>query len=323
MEMFKRSSSAVVLLAALLSSTANGQNSNINFQPCGKTVDTRARQNNGQFDENLTGSQRRTYGNLCSGSMPFGTTTTTETPISARNSDPFRRFCDLIDRYPNVQALMATGNSPHTVFAPTDAAFAKVDGLISRVDEQRLLELHILGQARLKRDLRCGQTYRSINTRQDQRNTQRSKTECVSAGRAQQLGPGNTVNGLRPNMGSPNGVFNRDEFQHQNSFNIVVDSTDIPDNINTDLFSSDVVSCNGVIHVVDEVLLPGGPALFQTGYYGANFQGAGHSHTGAYGAPHSHGGSVNSYHSHSGSYGYGLTSSSLYYNPYDGFRRKK
>lgn len=306
---FIHRSSFALVLTALLASAVNGQ-TNINFAQCSQSEDTRARQATGFSDGDVEGSERRTYGNLCSGSLPFGDTST-ETPITSRNGDPFKRFCDLIDRYPNVQSLMATGNSPHTVFAPTDAAFAKVDGLLSRVDEQRLLELHVLPQARYTRDLRCGQTYRTINTQQDRRNTQRQKTQCVSAGKTQQIGPGNTVNGLFPTIGSPNNIFPRNAYQFQDHFDVTIGGTGILNDVDDDDFSKDVTSCNGVIHVVDELLLPGGNVLSPYSYYGPVTYGAPYN-TPYNTVPHSHAGYYNTY----TSYNYSpIRYQSPYYGP--------
>jgi uncharacterized surface protein with fasciclin (FAS1) repeats len=291
MAIFNRSSFALVL-SALISSSVYGQSS-INFQPCGATTDLRTDAQNGDFSNNQSGSQRRTYGNLCSGTQDTGSTAN-DIDITSRVGHPFRRFCDIIDRYPNVAALMSTGTSPHTVFAPTDAAFAKIDGLISRVDEQKLLELHILPQSRLTRDLRCGQTYRTINTQQDRRSNQRSKTRCISAARSQQLGPGNVVNGLKPTIGVPGNTFNAEQFGSQNNF-VLTENPNAEANAK-ETFSQDVISCNGVIHVVDEVLLPGGQNAFANqgnynsygvqgnnggGYYGSQnnyYGGTSHSH---------------------------------------------
>lgn len=205
-----------------------------------------------------------TDGNLCTGTQEAVNTGTNDIDIDSRIEHPFRRLCDIIDNNPNVLALMSTGNSPHTIFAPTDAAFAKVDGLIGRVSEQRLLELHILPQARLTRDLRCGQTYRTINTNQSRRDNQRSKTRCISAARSQQLGPGNVVNGLKPTIGVPQDVFRVDAFESQNQFLVNVNFQENDNSNNRETFSQDVISCNGVIHVVDEVLLPGNVNAFRT-----------------------------------------------------------
>ena len=202
---------------------------------------------------------------------------------------------------------MFRGSSPHTVFAPTDSAFAKVDGMISNVNELRLLELHILPQARLTTDLRCGQTYRTINTLQDLRNNQRSKTRCVNGSRTQQLGPGNTRNGMRPTIGIPNNVFYASEFSGQDFFKLRVDPSGGA--AKTDVFSEDVIACNGVIHVVDEVLLPGNMNDFSgpgyTGYAGY----AGYSYYGN--VPHSHySGYMGSYYNNIPQYG-----SPYYYGP--------
>lgn len=252
-------------MTALLANAAMGQTS-LNYDQCKRVIDQRALNDNNNggdrsFSSNREGSQRRTYGNLCTGSTfysPLGNTNQQGTgTIPSRVGDPFRRFCDLIDRFPNVFNLMATGNSPHTVFAPTDAAFAKIDGLIGRLDEQRMLELHILPQARLTRDLRCGQTYRTINTQQDRRNRQRSKTRCINASRAQQVGPGNMHNGLNPTIGVPDNIFNAQQFEFQTEFVLNFDNAGDTDEKTEYTFSQDVIACNGVIHVVDEIILPG------------------------------------------------------------------
>lgn len=258
MAIFTRSTFSFVL-AALIASTATAQTS-INFANC--ALDEDARTTSGTFSSNQNGSQRRTYGNLCAGTSDSGGS---NSDISSRNGHPFVTLCELIDNYDNIKALMSTGTSPHTIFAPTDAAFSKITGLTARVDERRLLELHILPQARLARDLRCGQTYRTLNTQQDRRNNQRVKTRCINAARAQMLGPGNTVNGLRPTIGNPNNIFVVDQFAAQNNF-VLVDN--LAGNDDEDMtFGQDVISCNGVIHVVDEVLLPGGQNAFAYNQY--------------------------------------------------------
>lgn len=279
MAIIKRNSFAL-LLAALLSASVSGQ-TNIMFDRCGRAEDRRNNEDANSFENDRQGSMRRTYGNLCSGTREAGSTDD-DIDIDSRVGHPFRTLCDIIDNNPNVLALMNSGNSPHTIFAPTDAAFAKVSGLISRVDEQRLLELHILPQARLTRDLRCGQTYRTINTRQSRKDNQRSKTRCINAARSQQLGPGNIVNGLKPTIGIPDNIFRVDEFQAQRNFVVNVNQNENDNDADRETFSQDVISCNGVIHVVDEVLLPGNANAFRThGEYShglPNYYG-GHSHS--------------------------------------------
>lgn len=260
MAIIKRTSFAVLLAALLAPVSAQ---TSVQFDRCFYDEDERIAGSTNPGN-NRDGSQRRTYGNLCRGTQTEADSGTNDNDIDARIGHPFRRLCDIIDLNPNVQALMASGNSPHTIFAPTDAAFSKVEGLINRVNTQRLLELHILPQARLSRDLRCGQTYRTINTNQSRRDNQRSKTRCISAARSQQLGPGNVVNGLKPTIGVPEDIFRVEEFESQNGFVISVNQQESDDSSDRETFSQDVISCNGVIHVVDEVLLPGNVNAFRT-----------------------------------------------------------
>jgi len=317
MAMFKKSTFSLVLLA-LTASTANGD---INFMQCNNdnsqlTADSIRSAAGTGFTTALEGSERTTYSNLCGGTGSFvqDQTSSTNNNIDARVGHPFSKFCDLIDRWDSVQNLLSRGQAPHTVFAPTDAAFSKVEGLITRVNELRLLELHILPQARLAKDLRCGQTYRTLNTLQDRRNNQRSKTRCVSALRSQQLGPGNTINGLRPTMGVPNNIFRVAEFGGQDDFLVSINDNQATA-ADRETFSQDVVSCNGVIHVVDEVLLPGNANDFTLA--GVNPPPYGYNQYSAY-AP-SYQGYMGSYYGGGGNY-YGGPSQgvvgAVYYNSY-------
>lgn len=287
MAILKQSTFSLVLLA-LISSTAYGS---IKFMNCnideGDTPEDVRSGKGKDFQNNREGNQRTTYGNLCAYTDGFDDTQNTSNEIESRVGWPFSRFCDIIDRWENVQNLMFRGSAPHTVFAPTDAAFAKIDGLIDRVNELRLLELHILPQARLTQDLRCGQTYRTINTLQDRRNNQRSKTRCVNAAVSQQLGPGNTINGLRPTIGEPPNVFRRNEFQSQDDFVLSVNS-DEQDANDQETFSQNVVSCNGVIHVVDEVLLPGNVNDFSLAGVPVPYNPYNSVYYNSYNEPHSH-----------------------------------
>merc|ERR1719157_276172 len=168
---------------------------------------------------------------------------------------------------------------------PTDTAFDQVQGIVGQVDEQKLLEIHILPEPRLTFDLRCGQTYRTINTSNNRKNRQRVKVRCLTASTAEVLGPGNYKVGKRPVIGSPERVFNGWEFSGQNSFtNLNVQAFSGSNNNNnaglsasednngetTFGFSENVISCNGVIQVVNHVILPGNTNtnVYQ-GYYGA------------------------------------------------------
>jgi len=294
MAIIKRCSFGLVLSALLFPSVIYGQN-NLDFDNCAFQTDFREKENgdgdnsNSNLDTNRGGSQRRTYGNLCTGSCPMSQGNNCDNAgedifkIQSRINDPFRKFCDLIDRFPNVKSVLATGNSPHTIFAPTDAAMSKVDGLIDRIDDQSLLELHILPEARTTADLRCGQTYRTLNVRMAARDQQRSMSRCISAFRTQQLGAGNLVANNRPTIGVPTNIFNAKEFESQRTFiltNNKFNNNDDNNDKTQETISQDVISCNGVIHVVDDVLLPGNSGLlrgpgsstggggFNGGYYG-------------------------------------------------------
>jgi len=284
-------------------------------------------------DENMSGSQARTWQNLCGGSRgnngSFDDDFTNSNSqasdndngdqdffsIPQRVGDPFRDLCRLIGQYPNVRELLGRGISPHTIFAPTDSAFTKVSGVIGALDEQKLLEIHILPQARLTYDLTCGQTYRTLNTDNNRNNVQRIKTKCVTAANTQVLGPGNYKTGQKPTIGVPNNVFNANEFENQFQFAITVQD-ELSDSDNAGdfnlLFSQDVISCNGVIHVVDNVILPGNSQP-QNAYNGRNYYGSTYRSGGGYYGGNS-GGTTRSHYYGSGNQYYGGGKGTSYYS---------
>jgi len=300
----------ILLTAALLQSVAAGNyqtgGSYVQFDSCAcDTTDLQVTET--EFCNpatNKAGSQARTWQNLCGGSR--GNVATFDDDdnvndndagdqdffnIDQRVGDPFRRLCLLIGQYPNVRDFLGRGYSPHTIFAPTDSAFNKVDGIVGQIDEQKLLEIHILPEARLLFDLHCGQTVRTLNTDNLQKNNQKTKTKCVTGGITEQLGPGNYKAGHKPRIGTPNNIFNAWQFQNQQSFtNLKVkNSGQNPTNIQAGegsaangynyLFSADVISCNGIIQVVDNVILPG-----NSGFGGTNgYQSSGGNIGGYYG----------------------------------------
>jgi uncharacterized surface protein with fasciclin (FAS1) repeats len=259
----------------------------------GQNICGGSRGNNGAFTDDFTNSNSdnsdQNTGDLDFFSLP------------QRVGDPFRDLCRLIGQYPNVRDLLGRGVSPHTIFAPTDSAFTKVNGIVGALDEQKLLEIHILPQARLTYDLRCGQTYRSLNTDNQISNVQKIKTKCVTAATTQVLGPGNYKTGQKPTIGTPNNIFNANEFENQFQFTVTVqdDLSESDDDFNI-LFSQDVISCNGVIHVIDNVILPGN-RFPQNAYYGSTSRSGG----GYYGG----GGGGSSYYGSSSYYGGGHGSS--------------
>jgi len=282
MAILKRYTFALVF-AALLAPSAYGQVRN--FATCKCTnEDIRMTETCDSFTTNQEGSQRRTFGNLCTG-MRTETERTNNSPtadkdIDSRESNSFRIFCDLISDQPRVLKLMSEGNDDHTVFAPTDEAFNNIPGVLALLGAggtARMIELHILPQALLTDDLRCGQLRRTVddgvlNAVANPRNKQRSKTRCITANRSAQLGPGNQITRTNPTIGRPRFMFKRDEFQFQREFSNVAIQGNDNGNIDNDFISQDVVSCNGVIHVVDQVLIPGnqwnGNSGFSGGYGG-------------------------------------------------------
>jgi len=291
MAILKRYTFALVF-AALLAPSAYAQVRN--FAECKCTEeDVRNTDTCSGFDTNLEGSQRRTFGVLCAGTRTERerqqTSSNTDTNKDFRNGHQFRIFCDLISDNPRLLQLMAKGNDDHTVFAPTDAAFLAIPGVIGLLGAggtARMLELHVLPQALLTDDLRCGELRRTVddgvlNAVANPRNKQRSRTRCVTADRNVQLGPGNQVTKTNPTIGRPRFVFNRDEFQFQREFSNVAQqgSNSNTNNLEDDYISQDVIACNGVIHVVDQVLIPGnqwnGRSGFSGGYgsKGGNYRG--------------------------------------------------
>jgi len=290
-----------LVFAALLAPSANAQVRN--FAECKCTnEDIRINPDCDSFTANQEGSQRRTFGNLCTGTRTERerqqNSPTTDTDIDSRNDHQFRIFCDLISDNPRVLQMMAKGQDDHTVFAPTDAAFLAIPGVIGLLGAggtARLLELHILPQALLTDDLRCGQLRRTIddgvlNAVASPRNRQRSRTRCITANRIAQLGPGNQITKTNPTIGRPRFVFKRDEFQFQRDFsNVAQQGNNDANNIDNDYISQDIIACNGVIHVVDQVLIPGnqwngrnGGGYGTKGGYGYGTKGGGYGTKGGY-----------------------------------------
>jgi len=173
-------------------------------------------------------------------------------PVFIDPSVSFTTLCDLIDNTPDIKKYIGEGVTGHTIFAPTDAAFAEISGYIPGLDAlemQHLLQLHILGDTYLTTSLTCGKMYGTLNL--DLSTQQRSQTTCGGvASSAFQIGGGNVDDNF-PEIGNPIDVFNAFEFY---AFS---DTFALRMKLFGHRFSADVVGCNGVIHVVDNVLLPG------------------------------------------------------------------
>jgi len=177
---------------------------------------------------------------------------------------------DLID-------FIGTDANEHTIFAPTDAAFAEIQGVVDAVLALQTsnpvqfdnivsnwLQLHVLPDTFLAGDFICDDTYDTLNLSGNARNLQMQKTKCRGqANTFTQIGGGNVGSTDQPTVGLPAGIFNVDNFNNIDNFpTTTVDGT----------ISSNVIGCNGVIHVVDSVLRPGGlisPYNEYYSYYGA------------------------------------------------------
>lgn len=107
----------------------------------------------------------------------------------------------------------------------------------------------------------------------------------MTASQAEVLGPGNYKIGKRPVIGTPERVFNGWRFSGQQQFtnlnvqtfsggtnnnNAGLSATEENNGETVFGFSENVISCNGVIQVVNHVILPGNTNtnVYQ-GYYGA------------------------------------------------------
>jgi hypothetical protein len=176
----------------------------------------------------------------------------------------FTIFCAALDEpvLADLKDILSatTASGGVTVFAPVNAAFATF-GDISTIAAQpdllaRIVELHISenGQVLQISDLGCNELTCAINTQVSvfgsipETCIQQSRTKCSSAGSSFQIGPGNHGQGDWPAIGQPPNLFTQIG-NFDNNPNVLSNLDD--------LFSSNINVCNGVVHVVDQVLLPG------------------------------------------------------------------
>ena len=177
----------------------------------------------------------------------------------------------------NLLDFIGTGVNKHTIFAPTDTAFAEIQGVVDAVlalqtsDSVQFnnivsnwLQLHILPDTFLAGDFICDDTYDTLNLSGNARTVQKQKTKCRGqANTFAQIGGGNVGITDQPTVGQPAGIFEVVNFDNTDNFA----TTTVGGSI-----SSNVIGCNGVIHVVDSVLRPGGlisPYYDYYSYYGA------------------------------------------------------
>ena len=175
--------------------------------------------------------------NLCGAGAPIST---------------FTAFCGIIDDddagFGPIKALLkASTGSRITVFAPIDGAFTLP--LPTTDDEkQQLIELHIVADPLTLDDLICDGVVSTINFFDN--GVQSQKTKCITGGQPFQIGGGNKGKENWPQIGTSIAQV----FPPAFGGNPVT-----PFNFNADTglsTGSNVVSCNGIIQVVDKLLLP-------------------------------------------------------------------
>lgn len=133
-------------------------------------------------------------------------------------TDNLMNFCGLIDATDTGSVF--GDKKDLTVFAPVDAAVTSVD-LPAALDDEKLLEVvlfHVHKGALLAEDMECSAGYNML----DMESGKASRTICVDFIPVYQKGGGNSE-GFEPAIVSTN-----------------------------------IEACNGVVHIVDKVLLPNG-----------------------------------------------------------------
>jgi hypothetical protein len=166
-------------------------------------------------------------------------------------TDVFSEFCTLIDSagFESFKNLLISTSQFSTVFAPIDSAFTPPISTVL-AEQQRLIELHIIGESLTLDALICDDTISTINFLGE--GPQLQKTKCISGGQPFQIGGGNKGKENWPQIGgsSATRVFSSTAFTDPiTPFNFDADESLL-------FTGSNVVSCNGIIQVVDKLLLP-------------------------------------------------------------------
>lgn len=270
------------LAALFLASGVGAQTSDLAVDTCGAVTN----------DNSVTdGNSITTFDILCGERDSDGVGTDT---VNILTTDSFSTLCTLAGSGPfttddgrviDLAAVLTATPSvvPHTIFAPTDSAFDKIPELVDLVNEliagtptdderQRYdnivanwLSLHVLGDYYLSSDFTCDETINTVNLATTVVGNQKQKTKCRGqANTFAQIGGGNVGTSDQPTVGSPAGIFDVDSFDDNPAQLTSVTTT-------SGGISSDIVACNGVIHVVDNVLLPGYTSYYGPyyGYYGS------------------------------------------------------
>lgn len=269
------------LAAICLASGVVAQTSTLEVDICGATDN-----DNGVTD----GNSLTTFDLLCGARDDDGVGTGT---VNILTEDTFDTLCALAISGPfttvdgrtiDLAAVLTESDSvvPHTIFAPTDSAFAKVpelvilvnaliDGTVTNAERLRYdnivanwLQLHVLGDYYLSSDFICDETISTVNLATTVIGNQKQKTKCRGqANTFAQIGGGNVGTIDQPTVGLPAGIFDANSFIDDPASLTSVTTTDGG-------ISSNIVGCNGVIHVVDNVLLPGSTSYYGE-YYGSYY----------------------------------------------------
>jgi len=270
---------AAFLASVLLTSGVQGQSS-FSLLQCTYNSDATALENQNN-DSTETGNHLRTYEILCgkpanmvSFDNPAGQNNINNGPVDINTAAAtFEILCEYINETPDVKKFIGEDRNRHTIFAPTDEAFNSISGERAKFDSdmvKTILQLHILKETYLTSDLECDEVYNTLNLdgESSPSSDRQSITRCRGdAGSIQQLGGGNSKSEIYPMVGNPINIWSlSSDFLESGAiadsntgFTSTVESIDNGNN-NVDvlkaLFSSNVIGCNGVIQVVDEVLLP-------------------------------------------------------------------
>mmetsp|Transcript_20501 Transcript_20501/g.23022 ORF Transcript_20501/g.23022 Transcript_20501/m.23022 type:complete len:357 (-) Transcript_20501:250-1320(-) len=176
-------------------------------------------------------------------------------PTGYTNSN-FKTLCTLLNQTTEVKNILNNTSSRLTFFAPANAAFVGVNtASFTPAQIKAVLQTHILPKPKLLKDLPCGECQCTMEGGGPCRT--RTRTVCPNAGNTYQVGGGNTgPGGVQefPEIGQPLGptqVFlNNGGYWGPGNNNIIRTNEE-------GHFSEDAVACNGIIHAVDKLIMPG------------------------------------------------------------------
>mmetsp|Transcript_9947 Transcript_9947/g.11162 ORF Transcript_9947/g.11162 Transcript_9947/m.11162 type:complete len:361 (+) Transcript_9947:75-1157(+) len=190
--------------------------------------------------------------------FPPATEPNTITTISPN----FSTLCTLLNQTSEVKNLLNNTSSRLTFFAPANAAFVGVNtASFTPAQIRAILQTHILPNPKLTTDLPCGECQCTMEGGGPCRT--RTRTVCPNAGNTYQVGGGNTgPGGVQefPEIGQPLGptqAFHGHDEEFPNVPEWGAANNNIIRSNGDEWFSEDAVACNGIIHAVDKLIMPG------------------------------------------------------------------